>query len=89
MEADNLRMETCDFNQNLIKPSRSLELSSTILNQLEKDSNIEIAECNRVDACVKHDTNLQPTLHQHSEQVSQMKIFSKLSPSLLISKNKD
>jgi len=66
METDSLREKTRDFNQNLIKPSRSFEQLCSIINQLEKDSNIEIAECNRVDASVKRDT---PTLHKYSEQV--------------------
>jgi hypothetical protein len=66
MEIDSLCEKTRDFNQNLIKPSRSLEQLCSIINQLEKDSNIEIAECNRMDACVKRDA---PTLHKYSEQV--------------------
>ncbi|EZA48105.1 5-azacytidine-induced protein [Ooceraea biroi] len=69
MEADNLSEKTRDFNQNLIKPSRSFEQLCSIINQLEKDSSIEIAECNRVDACVKHDTDVQPMLHKYSEQI--------------------
>jgi len=66
METDSLCEKTRDFNQNLIKPSRSLEQLCSIINKLEKDSNIEIAKCNRVDACVKHDAS---TLHKYSEQV--------------------
>ncbi|KAH0952523.1 hypothetical protein HN011_001814 [Eciton burchellii] len=66
LSEDSLCEKTRDFNQNLIKPSRSLEQLCSIINQLEKDSNIEIAECNRMDACVKRDA---PTLHKYSEQI--------------------
>ena len=50
-----------DFNQNLIEPSKSFEQLCNMINQLEKDSSIEIAEYNQTDlltADVKYDANL-------------------------------
>jgi len=70
MEARNLCKEKCDFNQNLIEPSRSYTQLCNMINQLEKDSNIEIAECNQLAVEVKYDSNLEQPLERYSEQVS-------------------
>lgn len=74
MAAKNLREKKRDFNQNLIEPSRSFEQLCNMINKLEKDSNIEIAECNQMDLLVadniKYDGNLEPALHKYSGQVS-------------------
>lgn len=72
MAAKNLHDKKCDFNQNLIEPSRSFKQCNAI-NKLEKDSNIEIAECNPMDLLaidVKYDSNLESVMCKYSEQVS-------------------
>lgn len=62
-----------DFNQNLIEPPNSFEQLCNMINQLEKDSSIEIAEYNRIDLLatdIKHDVNLELALHKYLEHVS-------------------
>ncbi|XP_018317390.1 centrosomal protein of 131 kDa [Mycetomoellerius zeteki] len=71
MAAKNLHDKKCDFNQNLIEPSRSFKQCNAI-NKLEKDSNIEIAECNPMDLLaidVKYDSNLESVMCKYSEQI--------------------
>lgn len=74
MEAKSLRAEKCDFNQNLIEPSRSFTQLCNMINQLEKDSNIEIAECNQLAIDAKCDDSLEQALERYSEQVSDRNI---------------
>lgn len=64
-----------DFNQNLIEAPRSFGRLCNMINELEKDSSIEIAECNRMDLAVdvKYDVNLEPTMRKYSGQVSDKK----------------
>ncbi|XP_036140983.1 centrosomal protein of 131 kDa isoform X2 [Monomorium pharaonis] len=73
MEAKNLHEKKCDFNQNLIEPSRSFEQLCNMINKLEKDSNIEIAECNQMDLLaadnLKYDLNLEPAKRKYSGQI--------------------
>jgi len=73
MAARNLREKKRDFNQNLIEAPRSFEQLCNMINELEKDSNIEIAECNRMDLMavdVKYDVDLEPAICKYSGQVS-------------------
>lgn len=67
METKNLCKEKCDFNQNLIEPSRSFAQLCNMINELEKDSNIEIAECNQLAIDVKYDGNLERELEKYLE----------------------
>ncbi|TGZ47548.1 5-azacytidine-induced protein 1, partial [Temnothorax longispinosus] len=72
MAAKNLREKKRDFNQNLIEPSRSFEQLCNMMNKLEKDSNIEIAGCNRMDLLavdVKYDVDLEPAMRKYSGQI--------------------
>ncbi|KAG5314878.1 CP131 protein, partial [Pseudoatta argentina] len=71
MAAKNLHDKKCDFNQNLIEPSRPFE-QCNMINKLEKDSNIEIMECNPMDLLpvdVKYDGNLESVMCKYSEQI--------------------
>lgn len=77
MEAKNICKEKTDFNQNLIKPSRSFTQLCNMINKLEKDSNIEIAECNQLGIDAKYDGNLERELEKYSEQVSNRNFIEK------------
>lgn len=71
VEGKNFCEKKHDFNQNLIEPS--FEQLCNMINQLEKDSNIETAEYNRMDLLatdIKYDINREPALHKYSEHVS-------------------
>ncbi|XP_018348192.1 PREDICTED: centrosomal protein of 131 kDa-like [Trachymyrmex septentrionalis] len=71
MAAKNLHDKKCDFNQNLIEPSRPFE-QCNMINKLAKDSNIEIVECNPLDLLavdVKYDSNLESVMCKYSEQI--------------------
>lgn len=59
MESKDLCKEKHDFNQNLIEPSHSFQQLCNMINQLEKNSDIEVAECNRIDTCIKFDADLE------------------------------
>jgi len=79
MAAKNLCEKKRDFNQNLIEPPHSFEQLCNMINKLEKDSSIEIAECNRMDLLavdVKYDVNLEPAMRKYSGQVSNNKNIS-------------
>ncbi|KAL0122899.1 hypothetical protein PUN28_007525 [Cardiocondyla obscurior] len=74
MAGSSVREKKRDFNQNLIEPSRSFEQLCNMINKLEKESNIEIAECNRmdllaVDVTDKYDAGLEPTIRKYSGQI--------------------
>lgn len=72
VEEKNFCKKKHDFNQNLIDPN-SFEQLCNMINQLEKDSSIEIAKYNRIDLLatdIKHDVNLEPALHKYLEHVS-------------------
>lgn len=73
VEGKNFCEKKHDFNQNLIEPPKSYEKLCNMINQLEKDSSIEIAEHNRIDLLatdIKHDVNLEPALCKYLERVS-------------------
>lgn len=77
MATKNLPEKKRDFNQNLIEPPRSFEQFCNMINKLEKDSSIEIAECNRMDLLaidVKYDVNLEPAIRKYSGQVRDIKV---------------
>lgn len=77
VEGKNFCEKKHDFNQNVIEPSNSFEQLCNMINQLEKDSGIEIVEYNRMDLLatdVKYDVNLEPALRNYPEHVS--KIFT-------------
>ncbi|XP_072751633.1 centrosomal protein of 131 kDa [Anoplolepis gracilipes] len=72
VEGKNCCEKKHDFNQNLIEPSNSFEQLCNMINQLEKDSSIEIAEHNRMDLLatdIKYDVNLEPSLHKYPEHI--------------------
>ncbi|XP_025267991.1 centrosomal protein of 131 kDa [Camponotus floridanus] len=72
VEEKNFCEKKHDFNQNLIEPPNSFEQLCNMINQLEKDSSIEITEYNRIDllaADIKHDVNLEPALHKYLEHI--------------------
>lgn len=69
MEMKDLREEKRDFNQNLIEP---IEQLCSMISQLEKDGNIDVAERNRMNSPavdLKYDVNPEPVF-KYSEQVS-------------------
>ncbi|EFN74317.1 5-azacytidine-induced protein 1 [Camponotus floridanus] len=75
VEEKNFCEKKHDFNQNLIEPPNSFEQLCNMINQLEKDSSIEITEYNRIDllaADIKHDVNLEPALHKNDIQNSRI-----------------
>ncbi|KAM0732921.1 Centrosomal protein of 131 kDa [Formica fusca] len=70
VEGKNFCEKKHDFNQNVIEPSNSFEQLCNMINQLEKDSGIEIVEYNRMDLLatdVKYDVNLEPALRNYPE----------------------
>ncbi|XP_011697449.1 PREDICTED: LOW QUALITY PROTEIN: centrosomal protein of 131 kDa-like [Wasmannia auropunctata] len=79
MAPKKLREKKRDFNQNLIEPPRSFEQLCNMINKLEKDSSIEITECNRMDLLavdVKYDANLEPAMCKYLGQIEPEKDVS-------------
>lgn len=65
METKDLCRIKHDFNQNLIETSSSFRQLRDMINQVEKDSDIEVVGCNEMDMCIKLDVNLEPALHKY------------------------
>lgn len=75
MEATDLCEKKRDFNQNLIEPFNSFEQFCNMICQLEKDSDIEITACQRMDTNGKHVANLDPASREYPGQVSDRSVF--------------
>ncbi|XP_032686822.1 centrosomal protein of 131 kDa [Odontomachus brunneus] len=69
METKSLCEEKRDFNQNLIESSGSFEQLCGMINQLEKDSSVEIAKYKQFDMCIKYDANPEPASRNCLDQI--------------------